>query len=149
MSEGLTIVPITFKAANAFVAQWHRHHKPVPGAKFVIAVALDGRIVGVAICGRPVARSLDDGLTLEVNRTCTDGTKNANSKLYGACRKVAIALGYKRLVTYTLVDESGSSLRGAGWDCVADVRGRSWSCPSRPRIDGHPLTDKLRWEARL
>ena len=141
----LTIVPINLDEANAFVRQYHRHHKPVPGAKFCIAVA--GKdIVGVAIVGRPIARMVDDGWTLEVNRTCTNGTKNVNSMLYGACRRVAFALGYRRLITYTLPEESGSSLRGAGWKCLGEAGGGKWSRPSRPRVDTHPTQIKLRWE---
>lgn len=95
----LTLVPVTLDEANAFVEKWHRHHKPIPGAKFCIGVANEEDICGVAIVGRPVARMVDDGWTLEVNRTCTDGTKNANSILYGACRRAAWALGYKKLIT--------------------------------------------------
>ncbi len=143
----LSIVPVTLDEANAFVCEHHRHHQPVPGAKFCVAVADADQIVGVAIVGRPVARPLDDGWTLEVNRTCTDGTKNANSMLYGACRRVAFALGYRKLITYTLASESGVSLHAAGWKIVGEVKGRSWHCKSRPRVDKHPLQDKLRWEA--
>jgi hypothetical protein len=142
----LEIVPIGLDEANAFVAQHHRHHQPVPGHKFSIGVALDGKIVGVAIVGRPVARMLDDGWTLEVNRTCTDGTKNANSCLYGACRRAAFALGYKKLLTYTLPEESGASLTAAAWKCIGSRGGGSWSVPSRPRVDKHPLQKKLLWE---
>jgi hypothetical protein len=101
---------------------------------------------GVAIVGRPVARHLDNGWTVEVNRTCTDGTANANSMLYGAAARAARALGYRRLITYTLKSESGASLRGAGWHVVGERDGRSWSCPSRPRTDKHPLEAKLLWE---
>jgi hypothetical protein len=143
----LEIVPMKLNEANEFVRQLHRHHKPVPGCKFCIGVAKDGQIVGVAIVGRPVARILDDGWTLEVTRTCTDGTNNANSKLYGACRKVAFALGYKRIGTYTLPEEGGASLRAAGWKCLGERGGGRWSCPSRPRVDTHPLQTKLRWIA--
>jgi hypothetical protein len=149
----LLIVPCELGEANAFIAEHHRHHLPVVGHKFSIACAADtepscgGVIVGVAIVGRPVARRLDDGWTLEVTRNCTDGTRNAASKLYGACARVAFALGYRRLLTYTLASESGVSLRAAGWRIVAEVRGRSWSCQSRPRVDKHPLQNKLRWEA--
>src|SRR5208283_4467922 len=100
----MIIVPMTLAEANAFVEKHHRHHKPVPGAKFCVG-AWEDIIVGVAIVGRPVARMIDDGWTLEVNRVCTDGTKNANSMLYGACRRVTFALGYCRLVTYTLSEE--------------------------------------------
>lgn len=143
----LSIVPISLDEANAFVREHHRHHQPVPGAKFCVAVTAGETVVGVAIVGRPVARMLDDGWTLEVNRTCTDGTKNANSALYGACRRAAFALGYRRLITYTLRSESGSSLKAAGWRCIGEAGGGSWSCPSRPRVDKHPLQTKLRWEA--
>lgn len=96
--------------------------------------------------GRPVARALDDGLTLEVNRVATDGAKNACSALYGAAWRAARALGYRRLVTYTLATEPGTSLDAAGWKVVGQVTGRSWSCPSRPRDDKHPTTNKVRWE---
>lgn len=146
MSE-LRIVPVTLAEANAFVTEHHRHHKPVPGAKFCVAVALKDAIVGVAIVGRPVSRMLDDGWTLEVNRTCTDGTKNANSCLYGACRRVAFGLGYRKLITYTLPTESGASLTAAGWRCIGEAGGGQWSRESRPRIDTHPTQTKLRWEA--
>lgn len=142
----LMVIPMTLAEANAFVTKWHRHHKPVPGCKFCIGVALD-YVCGVAIVGRPVARMLDDGWTLEVNRTCTDGTRNANSMLYGACRRAAWALGYKKLITYTLPEESGSSLTAAGWKCIGEAGGGRWSRESRPRVDTHPTQGKLRWEA--
>lgn len=143
----LLLVPITLDEANAFVRAHHRHHKPVPGAKFCIGVACDGEVVGVAIVGRPVARMLDDGWTLEVNRTCTDGTKNANSMLYGATRRAAWALGYRKLITYTLPEEGGGSLTAAGWKCIGERGGGKWSRESRPRVDTHPTQGKLLWEA--
>lgn len=132
----LTICPITFKEASQFVQQHHRHHPPPVGHKFSIGVTNGKEIVGVAMVGRPVARRYDDGLTLEVNRTCTDGTPNANRMLYGAAWRAAKALGYRRLITYTRSDESGSSLKGAGWKVIA-VRppNKGWSVPSRPRVD--------------
>jgi len=89
----------------------------------------------------------DNGWTLEVNRACTDGTKNANSMLYGACWRVTKALGYRKLITYTLPEESGASLRAAGWKCIGEAGGERWSRASRPRIDTHPTQTKLRWEA--
>ena len=55
-------------------------------------------------------------------------------------------MGYRKLVTYTLVTEPGSSLRAAGYRFVGKVRGRSWHTPSRPRVDKHPLLDKNVWE---
>lgn len=143
----LTIIPMALDEANAFVERYHRHHKPVPGAKFCIGVSLEGSVVGVAIVGRPIARMLDDGWTLEVNRTCTDGTPNANSALYGACRRAAWALGYKKLITYTLPSESGISLVAAGWKCLGKAGGGTWNREARPRVDTHPLQEKLKWEA--
>jgi hypothetical protein len=143
----LEIVPCELAEANAFVAQHHRHHQAVVGHRFSIAVADETRVCGVAIVGRPVARHLDDGLTLEVTRCCTDGTRNAASALYGAARRATFALGYRKLVTYTLASESGVSLRASGYRVVGEVKGRSWSCASRPRVDKHPLDNKLRWEA--
>lgn len=132
--------------AAEFCAQHHRHHKPPIGGLFAVAVA-DGRNVrGVAIVGRPVARGNNDGWTAEVTRVATDGTRNACSMLYAACWRAARALGYRKLITYTLAEESGSSLRAVGWRVVGEVRGRSWSCKSRPRVDRHPLQNKLRWE---
>ena len=112
----LHIVPLSLKKANEWVAEHHRHHKPVRGHKFSIGVAdTTGQLRGVAIVGRPVARHYDDGYTFEVNRTCTDGTPNANSCLYGAAWRAAKAMGVQRLITYTQEGESGASLRGAGW----------------------------------
>lgn len=134
--------------ANAFVAQHHRHHKRVVGHVFSIGAALDGKIIGIAIVGRPVARGRDDGVTAEVTRLCTDGTKNACSFLYGAAARAAFALGFKRIGTYILASEPGTSLTAAGWRQIAEVRGRSWSCASRPRIDKHPTQSKLLFEAR-
>lgn len=142
-----TITPLPLDEANAFVARHHRHHGAVRGYKFALAVATpDGEVRGVAIVGRPVSRVLDDGLTLEVTRLTTDGTRNAASCLYGACRRAAFALGYKRLITYTLPSEGGASLRGSGWRVIGEAGGGSWSRPSRPRVDKHPKQAKLRWE---
>lgn len=143
----LSIVPVTLKAARAFVDQHHRHHKAPRGGLFAVAVARGEQVVGVAIVGRPVSRSLDDGWTAEVTRCCVlDGHPNACSKLYGACWRAARAMGRRRLVTYTLPTESGGSLRGAGWQVVAETRGGSWDRPSRPRVDEHPTQAKFRWE---
>lgn len=143
----LVLVPCSLEEANAFVAEHHRHNAPMPGAKFTVAAAHSGKVVGVAIVGRPVARLLDDGWTLEVNRVCTDGTRNCNSFLYGAVRRAAWALGYKKLITYTLPEEGGASLRAAGWRLVGETGGGPWSRGDRPRVDTHPLQSKLRWAA--
>jgi hypothetical protein len=145
----LELLPITLAEANEFVRRVHRHNRPVPGCKFCIGVAAAGQVVGVAIVGRPIARRLDDGWTAEVIRTCTDGSRNANSMLYGAAWRAAKAMGYRRLITYSLPEEGGASLRAAGWRCVGRAGkkgGGGWNCPSRPRVDLHPLQEKLRWE---
>ena len=142
----LTLVTVELSEANYFVSQHHRHHQAVVGHKFSLAACAGDKIVGVAIVGRPVSRMRDDGLTLEVTRLCTDGTKNACSFLYGAAARAAFALGYKRIGTYILKSETGASLAGAGWRKIGDVPGRSWSCQSRPRIDKHPLQDKMLFE---
>ncbi len=146
----LQIVPVELSEANIFVKQHHRHHQPVVGHKFSLAIADDkGEIRGVAIVGRPVARGLNDGWTLEVYRCCTDGYRNACSALYGACCRTAFAMGYRKVITYTLKSEPGTSLTAAGWKVVGEVKGRSWSCPSRPRVDKYPLQDKIRWEKSI
>ena len=119
----LEIIPMTLAEANQFVSDHHRHHKPVVGHKFSIGVS-DGRNVrGVAIVGRPVARFLDNGLTLEVNRCCTDGVKNGCSMLYSSAWRAARALGYKRLITYILSDENGASLRASNWRLIGEAGG--------------------------
>ena len=143
--SGIETVPITLREARAFVREHHRHHQPPQGGLFAIGAALDCRVVGVVIVGRPVARLLADGWTAEVTRLCTTGEFNACSLLYGAAWRAARALGYRRLVTYTLADEGGSSLRASGWRLVGAAGGGSWSRPSRPRVDLHPTQQKLRW----
>ena len=147
-SRCLELQPISLAEAKQFVASHHRHHQPPVGHKYSIAVNNGDDIVGVIIVGRPVARAYDDGWTLEVTRCCCiDGARNAASKLYGAARRAAWALGYRRLITYTLPSESGASLRGAGWRCIGIRGGGSWDCPSRPRVDKAPTGQKLLWEA--
>lgn len=145
----LRIVPIRFRDAVAFVTEWHRTHEPPVGCRFCLGVADDSdRLVGVAVVGRPVARMYDDGLTVEVTRTATDGTRNANSMLYGAAWRATKALGYRRLVTYTQAGETGASLRAAGWRVVAERPARpGWSVPSRPRDDrAYTGTPRTLWE---
>lgn len=150
MNTTLHTVPVSFADACAFVAAWHRHHEPPIGHKFSLGVATDdGVLRGVAIVGRPVARHLADGRTLEVTRTATDGTPNVNSKLYGEAWQVAKHLGYLRLLTYTQEGESGSSLKGAGFRFIAERPPRpGWDCPSRPRTArGTENVQRYLWEA--
>jgi hypothetical protein len=144
----MKIKPISLKFAQQFIAENHRHNKPPVGHKFSVGLFVDDKCVGVATAGRPVARMLDDGMTIEVVRTCTDGTKNANSMLYGAIVRAATALGYTKCVTYTQGDESGASLRGAGWTISSELPARSgWDTPSRRRSDiGTSNIKRIRWE---
>jgi hypothetical protein len=142
----VTITPLTLREARAYVDRVHRHHRAPQGGLFAIGLSEGDEVVGVVIVGKPVARMLDDDYTAEVTRLATDGTKQACSMLYGAAWRAARAMGYRRLVTYTLATEPGTSLRAAGWREVAAVKGRSWDTPSRPRVDMHPTEDKIRWE---
>tara|TARA_R100000458_G_C8259739_1_gene235351 strand:- start:741 stop:1277 length:537 start_codon:yes stop_codon:yes gene_type:complete len=150
----LHLEPITRKRAQAYIRLHHRHNPPPPGDKYRVACFNGPHLVGVALAGRPVARALDHRQVLEVNRCCLDHsldqelTMHACSKLYGACRRWARRQGYSKLITYTLQDEPGTSLVAAGFDRVAAVRGRSWSCPSRPRRAAM-IADRWRWEIRL
>jgi hypothetical protein len=125
----LAVVPVTWREAYKFCEDYHRHHASPRGCKFALGVVdNEGKLRGVALCGRPVARAFDDGLTLEVNRTATDGCFNANSALYGACWRVACAMGYRRLITYTQEGETGSSLTAAGLIKVGNLQPRgSWA----------------------
>jgi len=117
----MELVAVSLEEANEFVSSLHRHHPPVVGHKFSLGAVKDGKMVGVAIVSRPVARLRDDGVTLEVSRLCTDGTKNACSFLYGAAAKACFALGFKRIGTYTMPDEGGASLRASGWKMIAET----------------------------
>jgi hypothetical protein len=148
---GLIIAPCSLEEANAFVAAHHRHHHPTPVAKFSILAARDGVVVGVVIVGLPKARMAMDGWTLEVTRLASDGSKNVCSLLYGAARRAAFALGYSRILTYTLAEENGSSLLASGFTREATIKGESWKRRSmsgdRSVDDRNPIGDKVRWSA--
>ena len=145
----IRLVPTTLREANAFVKAHHRHHKPVTGHKFSIGCEVEGRLVGVVIAGRPVSRYLGDGLTLEVNRLCTTGEKNACSMLYAAAARAAKAMGYQKIITYTLDTEPGTSLRAAGWTCMGRAGGKRWTGKRCPAVDLCPPQMKLRYEKLL
>jgi hypothetical protein len=145
----MKVIPCTIKRAREIVRDYHRHNRPPVSGLFALAAELSGEIIGVAIVGRPIARGLQDGFTAEVTRTCTlpCAPKGAVSFLYAACRRAAFALGYRKLITYTLQSESGASLCGAGWQMELELKPRSgWDTPSRRRakgtVDG---VAKLRW----
>jgi hypothetical protein len=115
--QRLTVIPITWREACVFIRAHHRHHGEPRGQKFAIGVVDEaGTLRGVATCGRPISRALNDWFTLEVNRTCTDGCPNANSALYGACARIAVSMGYRRIITDIQADEPGISLRAAGYE---------------------------------
>lgn len=149
LKKMLTLRPTSLKEANALVGQLHRHHGGTVGHKFSIGAEKDGELIGAVIVGRPVARGSDDGYTAEVTRLVTDGTHNACSFLYSAAARAAKAMGYLRIQTYILQSEPGVSLKAAGWTLDGEVKGRSWSCPSRPRTDKHPTVAKQRWRKDL
>jgi hypothetical protein len=150
----VNIVPITLREARAFIALLHRHNKPPRGWKFGVGLRAGDDLVGVATAGRPIARALDDGLTIEVNRTCTDGTKNANSMLYGAVWRAAKAMGYRVGITYTQAEESGASLKAAGWTPVEELPARASWAESSVKLrglrdaDGNGGVARVRWEIR-
>lgn len=145
--RALRIVPVTLREARAWVERVHRHHGAPQGGIFAIGCASGDEIVAVAIVGRPVARMAQDGYTAELTRLASDGTRNACSFLYGRAWRAAQALGFRRLITYTLASEDGASLRGAGWRLIGESGGGKWSRQSRPRVDLHPTQQKMRWEA--
>ncbi len=144
---GLSHGRVSLDEANEFVERMHRHHPPVVGHLFSIGAFINAALVGVVIVGRPVSRMRDDGLTAEVTRLCTDGTRNACSFLYGKAARAAFALGYLRVGTYTLPVEGGASLRAAGWTLIGERGGGEWSSPNRPRKTmKSPNGIKLLWE---
>jgi len=142
----LELQPITYREACEFIRLHHSHHLPPQGWKFGIGVNDGEEVVGVVTVGRPVARGLDDGWTLEVTRNCTNGTPHVASKLYAAAWRAAKALGYKRLVTYTLKKEKGTSLKAAGWKSLYETSGGTWNCKSRPRVQRAPTGQKTLWQ---
>lgn len=140
----MEIRPITLEQAKQFVNQYHRHHKATVSHKFSIGLFDGQKMVGCAVCGRPVSRYLDNGFTLEINRVCTDGTKNACSMLYGASVRVAKAMGYKKVITYILESENGASLKASNFICEGKAGGTHWT-GSRNRGQAIPNEMKTRW----
>ena len=140
----MEIRPITFREASEFINNHHRHHKATVGHKFSIGLYDDEKLVGCAVCGRPVARYYDDGFTCEINRLCTDGTRNACSMLYGACCRIAKEMGYKKIITYILESESGASLKASNFMCEGKTGGTHWT-GKRNRGQDIPSEMKTRW----
>ena len=121
--ETVKAIPLSLAEANQYIAEHHRHHRPVPRDKFRVGCEVGGKLVGVACVGQPVARLLCDGYTLEVTRCCTDGTKGVCSFLYSRCARIAKELGYKKIITYILEEENGTSLKASGWHCEVEKCG--------------------------
>lgn len=111
-----TTVPLSLREAQQYIDENHRHHRASARDKFRIGIAdRSGKLIGVAQCGKPINRNLDDGRTLEVLRLCTDGTKDACSFLYAKCARIAKEMGYQKIITYILESEPGISLKASGW----------------------------------
>lgn len=154
ITTDLKITPIDFKSAKQFVALHHRHNSAPQGHKFSIAIEAGGARIGVAMASIPRAIHQNDWETLEVIRCCVDERfRNACSKMYAAVIRIAKAMGYKRLLTYTLVDEPGSSLLAVGFskEGIVKCKGYGWDSPSRPRKkpERYPEGDKFRWVLTL
>ena len=156
----LRLRPLAIKTARRYIAEHHRHNAPPNGGLFAAGVETeDGELAGVAIIARPVSTGNDDGWTCEVTRCCTDGARNACSMLYGAAARAAKALGYKRILTYTLASEPGIALRASGWREVARTKWRPWNHKRRSRSthvtdllgerSKYSQEDKVRWERQL
>ena len=139
---------INLKEANAFINIHHRHHNGTVGCKFAIGLYERNKLIGVAICGRPVSRHLDNGEICEINRLCTLGDNNACSQLYGACARIARAMGYKKIITYILKSESGASLKASNFICEGEAGGTHWTgVRNRGQVIPHEM--KTRWVKRL
>jgi len=137
---------IRWGLAKEFVRLHHRHHSPPKG--FIIGLGCwdeSKTLRGVACLARPVSRMLDDGSVVEITRVATDGCENACSALYGAARRLAQVLGFKKVITYTLPSEGGASLRGAGMVNEGLFGGGTWNRKKRARVDSAPLDKKTRW----
>lgn len=143
-SEKVEIRPISFKQASEFINKHHRHHNATVGCKFVIGLYKGDRLIGCAVCGRPVSRHLDNGFTCEINRVCTDGTRNACSMLYGACCRIAKEMGYKKIITYILESEDGASLKASNFICEGAAGGIHWT-GCRDKGQDIPQEMKTRW----
>lgn len=144
----MDIIPVTFRTACDFINKHHRHHKATVGCKFCLGLSDNERLIGVAVCGRPVSRHLDNGSICEINRLCTDGTYNACSMLYGACCRVAKAMGYKKIITYILQSENGASLRASNFICKGTAGGTHWT-GQRNKGQSIPHEMKTLWYRQL
>lgn len=140
------LTPVSFRQACSFINEHHRHHMAPQGMKFALGLSNGERLIGVLTAGRPVSRHRDNGYTLEVTRLCVNKAYiHSCSKLYAAARRVAREMGYHSLITYTLDEESGTSLRAAGFQLLGKSLGGSWNSLGRQRVDKHPIGQKKYW----
>jgi hypothetical protein len=146
----LRICPVTLRQAQQFVETHHRHCGRQHGHKFSVGLQEDGLLIGVVTAGKPIARANDDGYTLEITRCCVlEGHRNASSRLYAAAIRAGKAMGFTRVITYSLPEESGASLRAAGFqsDGLTKHNPNGWNMPGRPRVKPakYPDGPKIRW----
>ena len=149
------VIPLTLKESNDFVTAHHSHNKKVQGYKFAIGALFKNKLVGVAIAGRPVSATLDNKKTIELLRSCVldDAPKNTNSFLYGRVWRIAVAMGYEKMVTYTLMKEQGSACKAIGMKIVGQTRDSSKAWAAKKKQDGIERENqavyhekKYRWE---
>jgi hypothetical protein len=135
--------PLTLKEANTLVSELHRHHKPAQGHRFSLGLYLGEELVGAVIVGRPVARGCNYKEVAEVTRLVTNGTKNACSFLYAAAARVAKEMGFKKIQSYILEDEPGTSLIATGWEYEYNTAGGNWNSASfKNRRTDQPMCPK-------
>ena len=132
------LVPLTLREARRYVADHHRHNEPPRGHKFSIGIEENGELVGVVIASRPVARGVDDGRTLEIVRCTTIVSRNVCSRLYAAACRAAFAMGYQRVITYTLAEEHGTCMKASGFVRDGETKGGAWEHTSGPRSTDMP-----------
>ncbi|MCP1161243.1 MULTISPECIES: XF1762 family protein [Bacillus] len=143
----LQTIPITLKIAQEFISKFHRHNQAPQGHKFSIGLWDHDVLIGVIIAGSPVARHNNNGFTLEITRCCLKSSiyRNGISKMIGSVYQVAKAMGYTKIITYTLDHESGDSLKSCGFELEAITSGGSWNSTARKRENKAPTTPKKRW----
>ena len=156
MSLRLSTRRSPLQEVQQLVAEWHRHMGDRPPIQIIAGFAVYSgqrgalwgeEIRGVACVEPARSRVLALQGWLEVTRCATDGTPNACSALYGACRRWAMKhRPGSGLVTYTLATEPGTSLLAAGWvDDGPAARGGDWTRgssvrrPAKRRWIGLPL----------
>jgi hypothetical protein len=146
----MTIKPLTLQQANELINQWHRHHKPALWHRFSVGACDGSELVGAAIIGRPVARKTDQYNVAEVTRLVTNGHKNACSFLYAAAARIAREMGFVKIQTFILKDETGKSLEAAGWsfEALTDSKPHKWHSREGRRND-QPGEQKQRWSKIL